>query len=338
MLFTLVLFTHKGPKVTSNRLLGSFLFIITFQFSSLLMISFSISEEFFQGLMCVFGLSYGPLFYMYTRSLLYSSFVFKFKYLLHFLPVLIFLISSFLGYPLCGTFGNLLYLSILIYLILSILDINSYKKAVKNTQSMLRSIELDWLKWTWIIFSSVILFDIVDRFVWTLNILNGASITHLMLLFLIFWMVYKGLKQPHIFIGISKSDEELHWDKKNFNVENSDEIQKELVNIKNFIEREKPFKEADLSLNRLAEGLKISPRRLSFLINTYFHKNFMTFINDYRIDMAKRQLVNSSDTSETILEVMYDVGFNSKSSFYTLFKAKTGYTPLEYKRKHSDKF
>ena len=41
--------------------------------------------------------------------------------------------------------------------------------------------------------------------------------------------------------------------------------------------------------------------------------------------------MNPIDPNETILEVMYDVGFNSKSSFNSAFKKKTGSTPSEFK-------
>ncbi len=335
LLLAFVLFTHKGPKVISNRLLATFLLVIAFQFCSLLLISFSLYTDFLQGLMCVFGLAYGPLFYLYTFSLLYSNFSFKAEYLAHFLPSFIFIVGTLVGHPLCPDLGELLYISILTYLVLSVWRIDKYKRAVKNIQSMIRTTELDWLKWTWAIFSMVILFDIVDRFVWTLDVLDGAPITYLALLFLIIWMVYKGLKQPHIFIGISEHEEELVLNKKNTDLELDEYVQKELEEIKSYIKREKPYKQADLSINRMAEDLGVSPRRLSFLINNYFGKNFMTFINDYRIEMAKKQLIDSDDSAETVLEVMYDVGFNSKSSFYTLFKSKTGYTPLAYKRKYS---
>ena len=37
----------------------------------------------------------------------------------------------------------------------------------------------------------------------------------------------------------------------------------------------------------------------------------------------------------TVLEIMYEVGFNSKSSFFTIFKQKTGVTPKEFKNKHA---
>ena len=43
----------------------------------------------------------------------------------------------------------------------------------------------------------------------------------------------------------------------------------------------------------------------------------MGLINSYRIELAKDYLKNPSDPKETIQEVMYNVGFNSKSSFNT---------------------
>ena len=60
----------------------------------------------------------------------------------------------------------------------------------------------------------------------------------------------------------------------------------------------------------------------------------MSFINEYRIKKAMSRLINPIDDKETILEIMYEVGFNSKSSFNTLFKKQTGLTPSEYKKKH----
>ena len=63
-------------------------------------------------------------------------------------------------------------------------------------------------------------------------------------------------------------------------------------------------------------------------------QNFVGFVNQYRIEMAKDKLRNISDRGETILEIMYDVGFNSKSSFNTLFKQNTGLTPSDFRKKH----
>ena len=54
-------------------------------------------------------------------------------------------------------------------------------------------------------------------------------------------------------------------------------------------------------------------------------------MNTYRIKEAQKRLENPKEAKETISEVMYEVGFNSKSAFNTAFKKKTGLSPSQYK-------
>lgn len=103
------------------------------------------------------------------------------------------------------------------------------------------------------------------------------------------------------------------------------------INMKTFEDYTNPT----LSLKDLSERLDITTKQLSYLINTFHDKNFMTFVNDYRLEKAKSRLINPKDKGETVLEIMYDVGFNSKSSFFTLFKLNTGLTPTAFKKKHA---
>ena len=61
-------------------------------------------------------------------------------------------------------------------------------------------------------------------------------------------------------------------------------------------------------------------------------KNFYDFVNHYRVQEAKEQLGNPALSQKTIQRVFEDVGFNSKSTFNTIFKKVTGQTPSEYRR------
>jgi AraC-like DNA-binding protein len=95
----------------------------------------------------------------------------------------------------------------------------------------------------------------------------------------------------------------------------------------------RPWLDPDLTLEQLALQLKLRPKLLSQAINEGLGQNFFEFINRYRIEEARRLLTNPADKKITVLEVLYQVGFNSKSSFNTVFKKQTGLTPSEFKKK-----
>jgi AraC-like DNA-binding protein len=88
----------------------------------------------------------------------------------------------------------------------------------------------------------------------------------------------------------------------------------------------------ELNLERLANQLQMPEKELSILINHYLGKHFFDFVNTYRINEAKSILADPEFEDKTILEILYQVGFNSKSSFYTAFKKATGNTPTQYRK------
>ncbi len=95
------------------------------------------------------------------------------------------------------------------------------------------------------------------------------------------------------------------------------------------------YRVEDLSLAMLSDAIsdekfKMSPEQLSEFINLEFQKNFNSFVNDYRVKEAMRLLEN--DQHSNALHIGMEVGFNSKSTFYSAFKNITGKTPLEYRK------
>lgn len=82
----------------------------------------------------------------------------------------------------------------------------------------------------------------------------------------------------------------------------------------------------------MSKEVQISVRDLSILINHHMNKHFFDFINEYRIEKAKEILKDASKSKVTILEILYEVGFNSKSSFNTAFKKHTNQTPTEFRK------
>jgi len=98
------------------------------------------------------------------------------------------------------------------------------------------------------------------------------------------------------------------------------------------LESKKLFKDETLSLNSLSKKLNIAPRYLSQIVNDQLNKNFRDFINNYRVEEAKEMLMNPGNDEFAILEIAYEVGFNSKEVFNRCFKKYTDMTPSEFKK------
>ncbi len=101
----------------------------------------------------------------------------------------------------------------------------------------------------------------------------------------------------------------------------------------NLVAEDKLYKKPDLKISDLSEALGESGRTISILINTFYKGNFYDFINFYRIEEAKSLLKNGNNDM-TILTILYESGFNSKSVFNAVFKKMEGQTPSAYRKNH----
>jgi len=95
------------------------------------------------------------------------------------------------------------------------------------------------------------------------------------------------------------------------------------------MKEEKPYKKYNLSIDELSQISDIPPRYLSQIINELLNKNFFDFVNNYRIEDAKEQLKNDK---KRVSEIMYDIGFSSRSSFNNSFKKYVGTTPSQFRK------
>jgi AraC-like DNA-binding protein len=140
-------------------------------------------------------------------------------------------------------------------------------------------------------------------------------------------IVIIGLRRPEIFNNPAKNRY-----KKNLLKEN---VKNGLVSkLDQYMEKESPYLDPELSFNNVACEMNISTHQLSQLLNTALNINFYDYINTYRVEAAKKQLISSNSRDKTILEIMYDVGFSSKSAFNTAFKKHTGVTPSIYRKEN----
>ena len=101
------------------------------------------------------------------------------------------------------------------------------------------------------------------------------------------------------------------------------------LKIRTALEQDKLYRDNELGLGELAGYIQQDRYKVSEVINTYYAKNFYTLLNSYRIEEAKSLLVTHPLLS--VKAIMYEVGFNSKNSFYMAFKKATGLSPNDFR-------
>jgi len=83
-----------------------------------------------------------------------------------------------------------------------------------------------------------------------------------------------------------------------------------------------------LSLQIVADELKVHPVWLSHLFKRESGQNFLDYLTELRIDIAKQSLRNSN---KKIYEIALEVGYQDLQYFGKLFKKRAGVTPREYR-------
>ena len=105
-----------------------------------------------------------------------------------------------------------------------------------------------------------------------------------------------------------------------------------LQQLHNLMEKEQLYTNENINLTEVAELLQLTPHQLSELINSKLKKGFSRYIREYRINAAKRQLVEEPKAS--VLSIGLSVGFTSQSNFYNAFREITGTAPGQFRKKH----
>lgn len=88
----------------------------------------------------------------------------------------------------------------------------------------------------------------------------------------------------------------------------------------------------DIHLSDVAAYVNMSEVSFSRFMKKRTGKNYVEYLNDLRLGIASRYLV---DTNKTIAEICYDCGFNNLSNFNRIFKKRKGLTPKEFRENYS---
>ena len=224
----------------------------------------------------------------------------------------------------------------LIYFSQCFKEIEKHNQNIKKFSSNTADIDLKWLKHILYIIISFSFFFVIYMF----N--QSAVMINTLLLICLFFIGYNAIRQKEIFpfsenatfeIKTIISEEKKQLEIKKRNITDDEKlIFEQLVQL---MTDTKPFLNPDLSLFTLSNMLTVSAHNLSFIINECAKENFNQFVNRYRIEEAKKLLLNPKLNHLSILGIAYEVGFSSKSTFNTTFKKCTSLTPKEYATKFS---
>lgn len=204
---------------------------------------------------------------------------------------------------------------------------------------ILRSKETDNIKWL----KRVWFFTLLLHLAWlsivfipeTVFIENRRFGYHLWIgvSFFIYFLSYKGIYQLNL-VQNQAAIRELLKQKSRIERTKSAAIgNAHIETLKLLMEDEHLYRNSDLSLELVADRIGISVNYLSQQINTSLDKNFTSHINSYRVEDAKRMLVNPEFNQYSVLAIGLEAGFNSKSAFYNIFKKETGLTPNQFKNR-----
>lgn len=262
----------------------------------------------------------GIFLYFYVKAITHTIQESRLKWFHHvigFVPIII--ILSFI-FPYSSNIGlwrtyfmNIVYLQWLVYIVLSgKILLPKLRKIIKRDKS-LKKID------SWAI--NVLLGNV---FMWLAYFLasytsyiTGAIsfslLTYLLVLLFVFNRKNKAIlyRNSHRNIGDTGTDPER--------------ILKELEAI---MKEQELYRNPNLKSLDVANALNISVHQLSQLINDCLGKNFSNFVNEHRVELAKKMIV--LNRKYTIESIGQDCGFNSKASFYAAFKKFTGGTPSKF--------
>ncbi|WP_323756524.1 helix-turn-helix transcriptional regulator [Roseivirga sp.] len=203
--------------------------------------------------------------------------------------------------------------------------------------------ERKWLKNIWFFIASLLLIWVINTFIpddiypfehtdITYPVWLGVSIY-------VYWLIFRGLIQ----LKLSQDKSEIHSllsipenEKVVTQADDNSKNPSETKNLyfQNFLalmNKEKLYRNPELSRDIVAEKLNMSTGYLSQLISASTSSNFTSLINDYRIEDIKQMLLNPDFDKYSIVAIGLEAGFKSKSTFYSEFKKSTGYTPNQFK-------
>ncbi|HMB99534.1 MAG TPA: AraC family transcriptional regulator [Flavobacteriaceae bacterium] len=301
-----------------------------------------------------------PILYFYVILFLYPSKKILTIEKLLFAPFIIVLILAlffrvrlFLGLdavdPINSTYGAIIVYTEMFSVVFSIVLISiclhktfEYEKKNKQYDKTIIRSDIKWLKIT---LSIILLFTFLWAYLTFRNlyVTSGETIYYslwLGLALMIYWLGHIGVYKYGIIADRNKirkyvNEKNTIYNKHTNNssgYSSSKHTNEYIDALEKLLLQEKIYLDSNLTLDTVASNLNLSSSYLSKIIHNELNTSFPDYLNSFRIEEAKNYLKNPDFAKYTIVSIGLEAGFNSKSSFYNVFKKYTGKTPMAYKK------
>jgi len=289
--------------------------------------------------------------YMYVLAVTDSNFKLKPLHCLHTLPfvgVIGFVISEYqskgiIALIMISKYNDTLFirqdyynfrvlhlLQMFLYLFLCYRRLTLHKRHIAQVYSSFNEVNLKWLQAFLYALTVWGVFDVLTLIIYYKNYSHyplSYIISYTVFLIIMAMVFIRSLSQREILLPDLLQGERKYGK----NQLSGQERESYLKMLLEYIETERPYLNPDITIKDLSSGTGISSHTISQILNTGLNQNFYDFINSYRILESCRLLTEQAEESKTITEILFESGFNSKSTFNTAFKKHTGMTPSGYK-------
>lgn len=306
-------------------------------------------------------LLYTPFFFLYVWALMHDGTVPRWLYLALFGPFVIYCLHFFYFYgwifsaidpnsveivngvvyiEQVAPWSWVLFVALFLiiepfYLVWFLVMFHNYKRMILSSVSSTDKIDLNWLNilfsirgFTAIFLIPISLMAVGSGFISMEYLQMTMEVVSLIFFFL---LGYFGFNQTTIFHHTANgvAGDHVAYERSGLSEDQAIAYHEQLVAL---MQREKPYLNGELSAKDLAAMAGISTNHLSEVLSKIQPQNFFDFVNSYRVREVKARIRNPQFAHYTLLAIALDSGFNSKTSFNTVFKKFTGKTPSEYQK------
>lgn len=244
-------------------------------------------------------------------------------------------------YPLSMTTYNVVfYVWQMVYLLILNLEIKRYQKNAENSLSNLEKTKLGFVK-QFMLLLAVLNFGLVVFYIALPMPIVDYGVLPAMVTLIYLFIIYYSIKNNTIFN--TKTYSELIIENEPFINPRPESLPKELLieeetdqktqfiifKIETALYTNKCYKNPEFKLSQLADDIKEPSYLTSLILNKHFKKSFFDMVNKLRVKDAEIRLKTFDPKKEKIETIAYEVGFNSRASFYRSFKKITGKNPSD---------